>query len=88
MKQKVILGLVVSLMLVFFCVICAHGDGPSQTSFPQRGIQKSHPPQKGAPQPFYGYVPPPPIRHTWPGGYKALFLELGNTLSEHILGKY
>jgi hypothetical protein len=37
---------------------------------------------------IYGYVPPPPIRHTWPGGYKVLFHELFNTLSQHILGHY
>lgn len=36
----------------------------------------------------YGYIPPAPIRHTWPGGYKVIFQELGNTLSEHILGQY
>lgn len=39
-------------------------------------------------QPFFGYVPPPPIRHTWPGGYKVIFHELLNTLSEHMLGWY
>ncbi|HTY25477.1 MAG TPA: hypothetical protein VMC85_20270 [Desulfomonilaceae bacterium] len=37
---------------------------------------------------FYGYVPPPPIRHTWPGGYKVIFHELLNTLSGHVLGQY
>jgi hypothetical protein len=37
---------------------------------------------------FYGYVPPPPIRHTWPGGYKVIFHELTNTLMEHITGRY
>jgi hypothetical protein len=39
-------------------------------------------------QMYYGYVPPAPIRHTWPGGYKVIFHELGNTLMEHILGQY
>jgi hypothetical protein len=37
---------------------------------------------------FYGYVPPPPIRHTWPGGYRAIINEMTNTLMEHILGFY
>ncbi len=39
-------------------------------------------------QMYYGYVPPAPIRHTWPGGYRNIFHELFNTLSEHILGQY
>ncbi len=37
---------------------------------------------------YYGYIPPAPIRHTWPGGYKVIFHELSNTLAEHILGQY
>lgn len=37
---------------------------------------------------YYGYVPPAPIRHTWPGGYRNIFHELFNTLSEHMLGQY
>lgn len=37
---------------------------------------------------IYRYVPPPPIRHTWPGGYKVIFHELFNTLSQHLLGHY
>jgi len=37
---------------------------------------------------FYGYVPPPPIRHTWPGGYRVILHELTNTLMEHISGRY
>jgi len=37
---------------------------------------------------FYGYVPPPPIRQTWPGGYRVIFHELINTLMEHCAGWY
>jgi hypothetical protein len=37
---------------------------------------------------YYGYVPPPPILHTWPGGYRVIIHELLNTLSEHLLGQY
>lgn len=37
---------------------------------------------------YYGYVPPAPIRHTWPGGYRNIFAELTNTLMDHILGQY
>jgi hypothetical protein len=39
-------------------------------------------------QMIYGYAPPPPIRHTWPGGYRVIFHELVNTLSQHFLGHY
>ena len=39
-------------------------------------------------QPFYGYVPPAPIRHTWPGGYKVIIHEIMNTLVDHVLGRY
>jgi hypothetical protein len=42
----------------------------------------------GQPQPFYGYVPPAPVRHTWPGGYRVIFHELMNTFTEHMLGQY
>jgi hypothetical protein len=37
---------------------------------------------------YYGYVPPAPIRHTWPGGYRNIFAELTNTMVEHLLGQY
>ena len=46
------------------------------------------PPAKTHPPKYYGYVPPPPIRHTWPGGYKVIFHEMMNTYIEHMLGKY
>ncbi len=39
-------------------------------------------------QPFYGYVPPAPIRHTWPGGYRVIIHEIMNTLVDHVLGRY
>ncbi len=34
------------------------------------------------------YVPPPPIRHSWPGGYRVLLHELMNTLMDHMTGHY
>ncbi len=37
---------------------------------------------------YYGYVPPPPIRHTWPGGYRTIFHELFQTLADHFIGHY
>jgi hypothetical protein len=41
---------------------------------------------QGSPQ--AGYVPPPPIRHTWPGGYRVIILEMMNTLMDHVIGRY
>ncbi len=66
------------------------GSAPAQ-DFPSQAsqAQQSQVARQSEPnQPFYGYVPPPPIRHTWPGGYKVIFHELLNTLSEHMLGQY
>ena len=37
---------------------------------------------------YYGYVPAPPIRHTWPGGYRVIFHELFQTLANHFIGHY
>lgn len=34
------------------------------------------------------YLPPPPIRHSWPGGYRVLLHEIMNTLMEHMTGHY
>ncbi len=52
---------------------------------PAQRAGKSEPRQ---PQRYYGYVPPPPIQHTWPGGYRAIIDELTNTLIKHIKGQY
>jgi len=43
---------------------------------------------KAQQQLYYGYVPPPPIRHTWPGGYRAIIHEMINNLMEHMTGHY
>jgi hypothetical protein len=65
-------------------------SSPSPSAPPQ--AQAQMPPQHMSPEArdrmYYGYVPPAPIRHTWPGGYKVLFHEIFNTLAEHILGNY
>ena len=50
-------------------------------------VPASSPPQ-GMPSRFYGYVPPPPVRDTWPGGYRVIFHELFSILGEHIVGRY
>jgi hypothetical protein len=56
----------------------------SRTSQQQAGVPHSAVQERF----FYGYVPPPPIRHTWPGGYKVLFHEVMNTLMDHVIGRY
>ncbi len=52
------------------------------------GPVQAPPVSKVHPKAAYGYVPPPPILHTWPGGYKVIIHEMTNTLIDHILGKY
>lgn len=81
--------------IILFIVVCFAGTSVSTLhadNFPAAPAQSG--PSQGPPvsnvqqKMFYGYVPPPPIRHTWPGGYKVIFHELTNTLMEHILGRY
>ncbi len=82
-------------VLTFFMIVVIIA-GSSGVSFCQdfpanadAAKQQVQPPSQQNPnQPFYGYVPPPPIRHTWPGGYKVIFHELLDTLMEHVLGQY
>jgi len=61
-------------------------------NFPAAPLQPQAPPAaqhaKQQPELFYGYVPPAPIRHTWPGGYRVIILEMTNTFIEHLLGRY
>ena len=75
----IVFVVVVSINNAFAQDFPAQGKNAAQA---QTSIQTS--PQ----QPFYGYVPPPPIRHTWPGGYKVIFHEMMNTLMDHIIGQY
>jgi hypothetical protein len=78
----VILGMSISLLPA---VISASDNFPNPGPTPPQGHSSSAVQQQRL---HYGYIPPAPIRHTWPGGYKVIFHELGNTLSEHILGRY
>jgi hypothetical protein len=85
MKRVAMIVCTILLMTAFSVVAAfAANDFPSQPT-PPVVVAK---PAPGQPQPFYGFVPPPPIRHTWPGGYKVILHEMMNTLSEHILGQY
>lgn len=86
MKRLIIFWLV---MCVCSCpLVCAaqvnNAPMPNNSPMPNEpaAISTQYPPH------FYGYVPPPPIRHTWPGGYRAIIHEMTNTLIEHMLGRY
>jgi hypothetical protein len=83
--------------VMFFCIVVLTGvalstagalavDGSS--SFP--AAKSSRPPTRAEIQQrlYYGYAPPPPILHTWPGGYRVIIHEMLNTLAGHILGQY
>lgn len=85
--KKIIKKLVFCLLLVFVAFVA----DSSAEDFPASPTPSrvEHTARNNAPnEPFYGYVPPPPIRHTWPGGYKVIFHELLDTLAEHMLGRY
>lgn len=86
MKRLITVCLVI-ILSAFFMVCAVNAQNPpvpyghAKTS---RGaaVAQQHPDR------FYGYVPPPPIRHTWPGGYRVIIHEMTNTLIQHILGHY
>ncbi len=82
-------------LLLIICVVMVTASWISAVSaenFPATNAPAAGPRQATAASPeqqmIYRYVPPPPIRETWPGGYKVLFHELINTLSQHLLGHY
>ncbi len=82
--KRLIIGLTVCLFVITTLSVCFGQNFPAM-----------QPPAARQPQPYIAdkqiqmeYVPPPPIRHTWPGGYRVIFHELTNTLMEHILGQY
>lgn len=82
--------LAISLLAI---IIAAHQSAWSADSFPAMpapavsyDISGRHPSSQE--RVFYGYVPPPPILHSWPGGYRVLVHEIMNTLMDHIIGRY
>ena len=86
MKRLLIILCCIGLIVVAWISAVSAQNFPA-TSAPAAG-QRQPSDASVQQQMIYGYVPPPPIRHTWPGGYKVLFHELFNTLSQHILGHY
>lgn len=86
MKRVILLCLTVLIGTVFFASTVGAENFPasrSQTSQPPR-LSKSQVQQRL----YYGYVPPPPIQHTWPGGYRVIVHEMMNSIMEHLLGRY
>jgi hypothetical protein len=86
MKHSATIGvclLVAGLVLSSVC-FAQNFPGPPSQSGPAQGPAG----QSVQQQIYYGYVPPPPIRHTWPGGYRTIFHELIQTLANHITGHY
>lgn len=82
-------------LAIAICVVLSVAAVPcyASESFPSQPLRPPSTPAQGqSPEVrdrmYYGYVPPAPIRHTWPGGYKVIFHEIFNTLAEHILGNY
>jgi len=87
MKRLALMSLAV-MTAVALCVSLAAADS-GFPSAPASAGQPANPAlSKAQQQLYYGYVPPPPIRHTWPGGYRVILHEMMNNLMEHITGHY
>lgn len=86
MKRVMVLCIVVLTGVALSTAGVLAADNSS--SFPP--AKSSRPPTKAEirQQLYYVYAPPPPIRHTWPGGYRVIVHEMFNTLAGHILGQY
>jgi hypothetical protein len=83
----------VALVCLSLIMLLSVGTALSLAQSPMGGSAPTGPVQappvsKVHQQANYGYVPPPPILHTWPGGYRVIIHEMTNSLIDHILGKY
>jgi hypothetical protein len=94
-KATILHEVVMKQLLIIVCLIMVFASWISAVSaenFPATNAPAAGPRQPAVTsaqqQMIYGYVTPPPIRQTWPGGYKVIFHELFNTLSQHMLGHY
>ncbi|MCA1962183.1 MAG: hypothetical protein LDL33_15485 [Desulfomonile sp.] len=93
MKVAVIVLLSLAFGVGAFAAGPASDPPKSQPTFGQPGGSApappaARPPAGAQPARFYGYVPPPPILHVWPGGYRVIRQDLSNTLADHIGGHY
>ncbi|MEJ2717894.1 MAG: hypothetical protein P8182_12255 [Deltaproteobacteria bacterium] len=86
MKRLALLSL--SMLIAFGLLISSAQSGSIPAPYPGPVHLKGYPASKAKPRRFYGYVPPPPIRHTWPGGYRVILQEMNNTFIEHMLNQY
>jgi len=82
--------LIAVIVIVVFTVatgFMTHAEG-----IPQYGPNGQQPPvqrmMQNQEKMVEAYVPPPPIRHSWPGGYRVLLHEIMNTLMDHMTGHY
>jgi len=86
--MKRVTRIIVAACAVLFLMLSVSfaGDAPAT-----QGKGQKAPAAAASPVPptvFYGYVPPPPIREIWPGGFRVIFHELSNLLAEHAQGHY
>ena len=87
MKRLILMSLAV-MVAAALLVSLAVADN-SFPSAPASAGQAGQPAvSKAQQQLYYGYVPPAPILHTWPGGYRAIIHEMINNLMEHMTGHY
>ncbi len=81
---------------MFLAIVLICGLAAAQAAFAENfPATNQGPPQlqqgpgpHNMPQRFYGYVPSPPIRHVWPGGYRVIIQDINNVLADHLLGYY
>jgi hypothetical protein len=78
--------LVFTIVLVSFLAAPASDNFPQYQSTPKQPAVRGHTAEQE--NMFEAYVPPPPIRHSWPGGYRVLLHEVVNTFMDHVVGRY
>jgi len=71
---------------VLFVSIAFAGDSPN-AAMDSKQVGKVTP-EQARQKLFYGYVPPAPILHTWPGGYRVILHDMTNSFIDHFLGRY
>ena len=86
MRRVALFTVMISLGVALAISGAFAGDRPAGPGGPQH--LQGPPPSPAQQKLFYGYVPPPPIRNTWPGGYRVIIHDLTNILIEHITGHY
>lgn len=84
--RSIAVGTLLSLViLIASTAYAAEGFPQFQTSGRPQSMHGMTPDQQKMVE---AYLPPPPIRHSWPGGYRVLLHELVNTFMDHMTGRY